>query len=313
MSIVDVMMPGMNGYQVVRKMREDPELNSMVILILTARAQPVDREAAIAAQADDYMPKPFAPNELLTKVSELLANRSTTQIPSKKTVGVFSLRGGVGMTSVAVNLALALHGKNLPTCLIDLKSGPGHVALQLRLNAKITWIDWANGNEATNDSIMKALTKHESGLEVMAAPIVPAVSVPPLERMTMLVSALQGKFARIVIDLPGTWGPIAQTALNHADTIWLVLAPEVGSLQSTVGALRAMKTAKVPDEKIELIANQNMPRPGLALPAIEKALGHGFKGKLPYDENQSAALGQGAPLLLGQPESPLAAAIKALV
>ncbi|HTP08676.1 MAG TPA: hypothetical protein VMP08_10520, partial [Anaerolineae bacterium] len=94
---------------------------------------------------------------------------------------------------------------------------------------------------------------------------------------------------------------------------WLVLAPEVGSLQSTVGALRALKAAKIPDEKIELIANQNMPRPGLALPAIEKALGHGFKGKLPYDESQVAALGQGAPLLLSQPEAPLAAAIKALV
>jgi CheY-like chemotaxis protein/MinD-like ATPase involved in chromosome partitioning or flagellar assembly len=313
MAIVDVMMPGMNGYQVVRKMREDPELSGMVILILTARAQPVDREAAIAAQADDYMPKPFAPNELLAKVSELMENRGTAQGPARKTIGVFSLRGGVGVTSVAVNLALAFQARGLPTCLIDLKSGPGHVALQLRLNAKITWVDWANGNEATIDSILKALTKHDSGLEVMAAPITPAADVPPLDRVTTILTALQGKFARVVIDLPGAWDPIVQVAIGSADTLWLVLAPEVGSLQSTVGALRALKAIKIPDEKIELIANQNMPRPGLALPAIEKALGHGFKGKLPYDENQGAALGQGAPLLLSQPESPLAAAIKALV
>jgi DNA-binding response OmpR family regulator len=312
MAIVDVMMPGMNGYQVVRKMREDPELAGMVILILTARAQPVDREAALAAQADDYMPKPFAPNELLAKVGQMMEHRSTVQGPARKTVGVLSLRGGVGVTSVAVNLALAQQAKNLPTCLLDLKTGPGHVALQLRLNAKITWVDWANGHEATNDSIMKALTKHDSGLEVMAAPIVPAVTVPPLDRVTTLIAALQGKFARVVIDLPGAWGPIGMAALNLVDTIWLVLAPEVGALQSTVGALRALKASKIPDEKIELIANQNMPRPGLALPAIEKALGQGFKGKLPYDENQATALGQGSPLLLSQPESPLAAAIKAL-
>ena len=313
MAIVDVMMPGMNGYQVVRKMREDQELNSMAILILTARAQPVDREAAIAAHADDYMPKPFAPNELLAKVSQMLENRSTVQGPSRRTVGVFSLRGGVGVTSVAVNLALAFQAKSLPTCLIDLKPGPGHVALQLRLNARTTWVDWANGNEATNDSILKALTKHDSGLEVMAAPIMPAATLPPLDRVTTMIAALQAKFARVVIDLPGAWGPIGLAAIGAVDIIWLVLAPEVGSLQSTVGALRALKTVKVPDEKIELIANQNMPRPGLALPAIEKALGHGFKGKFPYDENQSAALGQGQPLLLNQPESPLVAAIKALV
>jgi Flp pilus assembly CpaE family ATPase len=217
------------------------------------------------------------------------------------------------VTSVAVNLALALQARNQSTCLIDLKSGPGHVALQLRLNAKTTWVDWANGNDPTTDSIIKTLIKHESGLEVMAAPIVPAASVPTVERIVAMINALQGRFARVVIDLPGTWGPITQAALNHVDTIWLVLAPEVGSLQSTVGALRAMKMAKVPDDKIELIANQNMARPGLALPAIEKALGHGFKGKLPYDENQSTAVGQGAPLFVTSPESPLAVAVKELV
>jgi Flp pilus assembly CpaE family ATPase len=141
---------------------------------------------------------------------------------------------------------------------------------------------------------------------------VPAANLPPLDRITTMINALQGKFARVVIDLPSAWGPVTKTVIGNVDTIWLVLSPEVGSLQSTVGTLRAMKAAKVPDEKIELIANQNAPRPSLALPAMEKALGHGFKGKFPYDENQVAALGQGTPLLLSQPESPLAAAIKAL-
>ena len=122
-----------------------------------------------------------------------MANRSTTQSPARKTVGVFSLRGGVGATSIAVNLALAFQAKNLPTCLVDLKPGPGHVALQLRLNAKTTWVDWANGNEATNDSILKALTKHDSGLEVMAAPIVPAVNPPPLDRITTMIHAAAGQ------------------------------------------------------------------------------------------------------------------------
>lgn len=311
MAIVDVMMPGMNGYQVVRKMREDPELAHMAVLILTARAQPVDREAAISAQADDYMPKPFAPNELLAKVNELMTNRAMTQGPAKKAIAVLSLRGGVGATSIAVNLALACQHKNHPTCLVDLKPGPGHVALQLRLNAKTTWIEWANGNEATNDSVLKTLLTHDSGLHVLAAPIVPAVP-PASERVTMLLNVLQGKFARLVIDMPSIWHPMTLVALNAADTIWLVLAPEVGSLQSTVGALRALKTAKIPDDKIELIANQNVPKPGLALPAIEKALGHGFKGRLPYDEAQNNAISQGTPLMLSQPDSQFSAAIREL-
>jgi CheY-like chemotaxis protein/MinD-like ATPase involved in chromosome partitioning or flagellar assembly len=312
MAIVDVMMPGMNGYQVVRKMREDPELAGMSILILTARAQPVDREAAIAAQADDYMPKPFAPNELLSKVTELMANRSVTQPPAKKSVALLSLRGGVGTTSVAVNLALASQMKKPDCCLVDLKPGPGHVALQLRLNAKITWIDWANGNDASAESVMKVLTRHDSGLQVLPAPIVPAFNLPPIDRITTLITTLHHRFSRVIIDAPNGWNPLTTAIASAVDTIWLIVSPEVGSLQSTVGALRAMKTAKVPDEKIELIANQNMAKPGLALPSIEKALGHGFKHQLPYDEAQSTAIGQGVPLMLGQPDSPLAVAIKEL-
>lgn len=311
MAIVDVMMPGMNGYQVVRKLREDPEIADMAILILTARAQPVDREAAIAAQANDYMPKPFAPNELLTKVNDLLAHRSAAQGPAKRTVTLLSLRGGVGVTSLAVNLALASQAKGHSTCLVDLKPGPGHVALQMRLNVKTTWIDWANSGDATPENVLRSLLLHESGLMVFAAPIVPQ-NFPAPDRVTTLLGILRDKFARVIVDAPSLWTGITAAAIMASDTAWVIIAPEVGSLQSTVGLLRAMKAAKVPDERIELIANQVMAKPGLALPAIEKALGHGFVGKLPYDESQSSAIGAGAPLMVGQPDAPLAVAIKAL-
>ncbi len=311
MAIVDVMMPGMNGYQVVRKMREDPNTAHMAILILTARAQPVDREAAIAAQADDYMPKPFAPNELLAKVNELLVNRAAATGPAKRSVTLMSLRGGVGVTSIAVNLALASQAKGSATCLVDLKPGPGHVALQLRLNVKTTWVDWANSGDATADNLLKAALPHDSGLTVIAAPIVP-MNFPAPDRVVTLLSILHEKFARVVIDAPGVWTALTATACNTSDAVWLIIAPEVGSLQSTVGTLRALKAAKVPDEHIELVANQIMPKPGLALPAIEKALGHGFVARLPYDEAQSSAIGHGHPLMLSQPDSPLATAIKAL-
>lgn len=311
LAIVDVMMPGMNGYQVVRKLREDPDTAGTAVLILTARAQPVDRETALAAQADDYMPKPFAPNELLAKVNELLANRSAAQGPAKRTVALLSLRGGVGVTSVAVNLALASQAKGHATCLVDLKPGPGHVALQLRLNVKNTWIDWAAGGDTSIDGVVRHLLLHESGLAVLCAPIVP-MNLPAADRVTTLMGLLHDKFARVVIDAPSLWTGVTAAAALAADTVWVIMAPEVGSLQSTVGLLRAMKAAKLPDERVELIANQIMPKPGLALPAIEKALGHGFLGKLPYDEAQPAAIGQGAPLMLHQADSPFAAAIKAL-
>lgn len=312
MAIVDVMMPGMNGYQVVRKMREDPDTAGMSILVLTARAQPVDREAALAARADDYIPKPVAPNELLAKVNELLAHHQSAQGPAKQTTSVLSLRGGVGVTSIAVNLALGWQARGRSTCLVDLQAGPGQAALQLRLNARTTWIDWAISGDTSTNGLSKFLLPHTSGLSVLAAPIVP-MNLPAPNRVTTLLELLRERFERVIVDAPRIWDATCAAAVLAADNIWLIIAPEVGSLQSAVGVLRALKAARISDERINLIANQIMPNPGLVLPAIEKALGQGFKGSLPYDEAQSGAIGQGVPLMISQPDSLFAAAIKQLI
>ena len=70
--ILDVMMPGMTGYEVCRKIKDDPELKQIKVLILTAKGQQADKEAAMNSNADFYMPKPFSPAELLDVVEGLL-------------------------------------------------------------------------------------------------------------------------------------------------------------------------------------------------------------------------------------------------
>ena len=147
---------------------------------------------------------------------------------------------------------------------------------------------------------------------MLAAPIVPT-NLPAPSRVTTLLSLLHERFERVVIDAPGSWDAGCAIAVQTSDITWLILAPEVGSLQSAIGVLRALKAAAIPDERIQLIANQIMPKPGLALPSVEKALGHSFKGALPYDEAQASAIGQGVPLTIGQPNSPFAAALKQLI
>lgn len=71
--VLDMMMPGKTGLEVVAELRTEPELAKTRVLMLTARAQAADREAALAAGADRFLPKPFSPLELMTVVEELLA------------------------------------------------------------------------------------------------------------------------------------------------------------------------------------------------------------------------------------------------
>jgi len=71
--ILDVMMPGMTGYKVCRHIKADPFLAQIKVLILTARGQQTDREAAKEAAADYYLAKPFSPAELLTIVNTILS------------------------------------------------------------------------------------------------------------------------------------------------------------------------------------------------------------------------------------------------
>jgi len=70
--ILDVMMPGMTGYEVCERIKTTKELKNIKVLILTAKGQQSDREAAQNAQADYYISKPFSPTELLETVKNIL-------------------------------------------------------------------------------------------------------------------------------------------------------------------------------------------------------------------------------------------------
>lgn len=313
LAIVDVMMPGMNGYQVVRKLREDPATAEIAVLILSARAQSVDREAALAARADAYMAKPVSPAELLQIVTDLLERRSQASLPTNLMTSVFSLRGGVGTTTVAVNLALTLQQAGRQVCLVDLCQKSGHAAIQVRQQAKMTWADaLLQINNLSPEALDQIMLRHASGLRVLASPFLPLVRPPAGEAIARLLAMLKAAFGATVVDL-GTFDDAGRAAILSSDIVLLVLTPEVASLQTTAATLRTLKGLNVPDDRVLLVSNQVALRPGLSPAAIEKALGRNLFANLPYDEAQIEALGRGVPLMPGQSSSPLAAGVRQLV
>lgn len=320
LAIVDVMMPGITGYDVVRRLREQPQTSRMPILILTARGQMIDRQTALQAGADDHMAKPVTPQVLLDKIDELLGPQIAPEETGNgaRVISLVSLRGGVGVTTLAVNVALngladsGATGNPQRVCLIDFCPSSGQVTLHLRIRARNDWTALPNlGSKPSADQVADLLTPHTSGLQVLAAPFEPThfgtLSAPLVEGALIRLVSL---FDLIVIDAPPIIDVVAAAALDFSDDIVLVLTPEVGAIQATVAMLQVLEDLT---DKAAVVLNHVGEKPGVPEAAIEKALHRSLSLKIPYDPAQMTAIPQGRPLALAKPSSPLAVASKQLL
>ncbi len=312
LAIVDVMMPGITGYDIVRRLREQPRTAELPILILTARGQMIDRQTALQAGANDHMAKPVTPKALLEKVDELLAlqPRPGEGGARGRVVSLVSLRGGVGVTTLAVSLALSARrvgGDGARVCLVDLSPSSGHGALHLRVKARQTWAALSGlGSNPSPDELDRLLTPHASGVQLLASPFEPTHAGELSSTLVDgMLAGLRQRFDLIVVDAPPLLDVAAATALDDSDRILLVLTPEVGAVQSAVALLQMMDELLT---QVGVVLNHICPEPGVPEAAIEKALRRRLAFKVPYDPAQRAALAQGKPLAWARPSSPLAVA-----
>ena len=109
--ILDVMMPDMDGYEVCRRLRHNSATQAIPIIMFTAKTLVDDKVAGFEAGADDYLTKPTHPAELASRVKAVLARSAAQHHPSGDqalTLGFLGAKGGVGITTLAVNVAAAL-------------------------------------------------------------------------------------------------------------------------------------------------------------------------------------------------------------
>jgi pilus assembly protein CpaE len=188
--ILDIMMPGMDGYEVCRRLRADPITAKVPILIFTAKATVNDKVAGFEAGADDYLTKPIRPADLVSRLEAVILRSglrpAKEPLPLRAKVwGFLGVKGGVGTTTLAVNVAVALaqeivRGKQI--ILADMRSGTGAVALELGLQsgglARLLNQPLANLDLGT---VGAQLQEHKSGVKVLSGQTEPpgvAMSIP---------------------------------------------------------------------------------------------------------------------------------------
>jgi len=324
--ISDVVMPGMNGYELVRRLRRLAAFAATPIIILTAQSELADKLEAFEAGADDFMTKPFEPAELIARISVLLRRSEAAQSPTQqisalpieraRVIAVHSLRGGVGSSSLVVNLSTAISRvTSRSTLAMDLVLTAGQIALMLDAPLKRTWADIARitPEELDWDALRTIIGKHDGGAYLIAAPTFPTEAElfsPAL--FGRAFDLLCSKFNYIVVDLPHDFSAMALTVLDAADFIVAVMAPELASLRAASAALDTYRKLGYPASKIKLVISWTFERKGIRRKIIEDTLHQPVELVLPfYPDAFIDAINHGRPLFYDKPNEKISEALAA--
>ena len=322
MVVVDIVPPPRTVADVCRELRGVVDLVEVPILAITSSDDVEERIRLLEAGADDVMIRPIDERELDARVEaldlrhrrskELSPNSSlvaTTRRPGRRLVVVYAPKGGVGTTTVAVNLALAI-GARMPdaVALVDLTSMGGHVATHLDIRPKLTVADLIRDSQGMiSPEILRStyLTKHARGVLVLAGS--PAPATAPLMSGDEATRTLEGVLTavpNVVVDLGSHLDERVVASIEAADDVVIVVTPDFPALKATHAFFEYLAEAgtRVPEPTI--VVNEVYALQTLTPGDIENALGRRVAIRVPYDPLlYLRAANQGTPVFAAAPTS----------
>jgi pilus assembly protein CpaE len=268
--LLDVMMPGMDGYEVTRNLRANEKTASTPILMFTAKSQLDDKVTGFEAGVDDYLTKPTHPSELHAHVKALLAranaNRARTAVPSTPieepgyVLGVLAVRGGFGVSTVTLNLASALEKKTSSGIILaEFRPGFGTLVNDLNLPDATGLTNLLSNphNEITRQKVRDALIKHGSGLQILAASPRPrdCNQLEHVQQFEAIINRIRfiNRFA--IIDLGSGLPTHTQKLVQQCSELLVVVEPFETSLGQSQALIEDLISLGVEKSRITVVAN----------------------------------------------------------
>jgi pilus assembly protein CpaE len=325
--IIDATGPTTTPADVARQIRGTASLAAIPVLCICQADDVEERIRFLEAGADDVIAKPFDSRELEARVEALLLRfqRSRGMVPStaigggladrrRRLVAVYSPKGGVGTTTIAVNVGVA-HAATRPgrVLIVDLDLQFGQVATHLNVIPRQTIADLVRDEQSQREpELLRTYANHHaSGLDILAAPGSPELAdlVTPQHVERILETALAA-YDAIVIDAGSTLDDRSLAALEAAEMVLLPVYPEISALKAVRSFLDFVNEAGSISSKSTFVLNNVFAKDVLKMRDVESGLGAKVSLTMPYDPFlYLKAVNEGNPVVLGAPRTPVSAAL----
>ncbi len=321
--LMDINMPDMDGITATELLSAQVPASAIVMMSVQGEADYLRR--SMLAGAREFLVKPFSSDELTASIRQVHARerdkrvrygapaateaRATASREPGRIVAIFSPKGGVGRTTIAVNMAVAAASE--PDSSVALMDGSfqfGDVGVLLNLNPKSKSIAdlvpelEAGGEPESLDTFMMT---HSSGLSVLLAPPSPelAETVTPAVAKRAL-EVLRGRYDLVIVDCASSFSDATLAILDIADTIFTVLTLEITSIKNMRLFLEVADQLGYPDDKVQLVLNRADSALGIRVADVEHSIGRKIDHTIVSDGRSVVyALNRGVPFFTSNREA----------
>jgi pilus assembly protein CpaE len=311
--VVDSLLQGrVTGLGVIERLR-----SALPGLGVVALGIPGDTDLAdqVRSAADAVVALPFGTIDLARAIRDAHDARAVHDpARSSRVVAVYAAKGGVGKTTLALNLAVGLAAAGVRTALLDGSLQYGDMRRLLRVDpAEPSICDLPTDCVRASD-LVGAMRRGPAGVDILFAP-------PRLEMADMvtardldkILDLLRRTYQAVIVDTPSALNDTTLTVLDMADVILQVLTPEPAALDSTRAAAAAFAAIGYPAEKVRVVINRADAQGGLRADQLRRALGHDPDHLVASDwQLVSAANLDAVPFVIARPEAKVSRDVLAL-